>query len=85
LAGYLSPFAKSKNVVLLRNNASAPSGREQIPINLKAMLKGSLSDRPLQSNDILFVPDSSILKALHRGADLAAMAVTYAGTAALIQ
>ena len=84
LAGYLSPYAKSKNVVLLRNNPSAPSGREQIPINLKAMLKGSLSDRPMQNNDILFVPDSSVMKALHRGVDIAAMGVTYAGTAAII-
>jgi len=85
LAGYLGPYAKSKNVVLLRNNPSAPSGREQIPINLKAMLKGSLSDRPMQNNDILFVPDSTMLKALHRSADLAGMVAAYAGTAAIIQ
>ncbi len=81
LAGYLSPFAKSKNVVLLRNNPSAPSGREQIPINLKAMLKGRLSDRPMQNNDILFVPDSTMLKALHRGADVVSMAAAYATVA----
>jgi polysaccharide export outer membrane protein len=85
LAGYLSPFAKSKNVVLLRNNPSAPSGREQIPINLKAMLKGSLSDRPMQNNDILFVPDSTMLRALHRGVDVGTMIVSYAGAAAIIQ
>jgi polysaccharide export outer membrane protein len=85
LAGYLSPFAKSKDVVLLRNNPSVPSGREPIPINLKAMLKGSLSDRPMQNNDILFVPDSTMMKALHRGADLAGAIATYAGAAAIIQ
>jgi polysaccharide export outer membrane protein len=85
LAGYLSPFAKSKNVVLLRNNPSAPSGREQIPIDLKAMLKGSLSDRPMQTNDILFVPDSTMMKALHRGADIVGMAASYATVAAVVQ
>ena len=85
LAGYLGPFAKAKNVVLLRINPSAPSGREPIPINLKAMLRGKISDRPMQNNDILFVPDSSVMRALHRGADIGAMAVTYAGTVAIIQ
>lgn len=85
LAGYLAPFAKSKNVVLLRVDPSAPNGRDQIPINLKAMLRGNVADRPMQNNDILFVPDSAILKALHRGADLAAMSLTYAGSAAIIQ
>ena len=84
LAGYLSAFAKSKNVVLLRDNPSAPRGRELIPINLKAMLKGRLLDRPMQNNDILFVPDNSVLRALHRGADLTAMAATYATVAVVV-
>ena len=84
LAGYLSSYAKSKKVVLLRNNPSAPSGREQIPINLKAMLKGTVADRPMQSNDILFVPDSSTMKVLHRGADLTAMAASYAALSAVM-
>jgi polysaccharide biosynthesis/export protein len=80
LAGYLSPFAKGKKALLLRPDRAAPSGREQIPIDLTAMLKGHASDRPLQSNDILFVPDSTALKALHRSADAA---VTTAGLAVL--
>ena len=85
LAGYLSQFAKSKNVVLLRTDPSAPSGRDQIPINLKAMLKGSAADRPMQNNDILFVPDSTMLRALHRTADVGAMIASYAGAALIIQ
>ncbi len=85
LAGSLGPFAKAKQAVLLRPDTSAPKGREEIPINLKDMLRGNVADRPLQSNDILFVPDSGMMKALHRGADLAAMGVSYAGAAAIIQ
>lgn len=72
LAGYLSPFAKAKKALLLRPDPSARNGREEIPINLAAMLKGEASDRSLQNNDILFVPDSTALKALHRSADVAA-------------
>jgi len=83
LAGYLGQFAKGKNALLLRNDPSAPSGRDLIPLNLKAMLKGNLSDRPMQNNDILFVPDSTMMRALHRTADFAGMAATYAGTAAI--
>lgn len=85
LAGSLGPFAKGKKTVLLRPNPSAPKGHDEIPLDLRAMLKGSGADRPLLANDILFVPDSTMLKALHRTADIAAMAVTYAGTAAIVQ
>jgi hypothetical protein len=48
------------------------------------MLKGDASDRPLQSNDILFIPDSTAMKALHRGADVVAMGVSFAGAAAIM-
>ena len=85
LAGSLGPFAKAKKAVLLRPNTSAPQGREEIAINLQAMLRGNVADRPLQSNDILFVPDSGMMKALHRGADLAGMGISYAGAAAIVQ
>ncbi len=80
LAGYLGPFAKAKKSLLLRPSPSAPGGREEIPINLTAMLKGSLPDRPLENNDILFVPDSTALKALHKSAEVA---VNTAGLAAV--
>jgi len=78
LAGDLKSTAKRKKTMILRPNPSAPSGREEIPIDLHAMLKGNAADRPLQSNDILFVPDSGALKALHRSADIAATTVGYA-------
>ena len=80
LAGYLSGFAKGKKALILRPNSSAPSGRDEIPVNLMAMLKGHAPDKALQSNDILFVPDSTALKALHRAADIA---MTDAGWAAI--
>jgi hypothetical protein len=45
------------------------------------MLKGHAPDKALQSNDILFVPDSTALKALHRSAEIAA---STAGTAVIV-
>jgi polysaccharide export outer membrane protein len=78
LAGYLSPFAKGKKAIILRPDPSAPAGREEIPVDLHAMLKGHAPDKLMQKNDILFVPDSTALKALHRSADLAAQTATFA-------
>jgi polysaccharide biosynthesis/export protein len=85
LSGSLGPFAKAQKAVLLRADPSAPGGRDQISINLRAMLRGTIADRPLLNNDILFVPDSTMLKALHRGADVLAMGVSYAGAVAIVQ
>jgi polysaccharide export outer membrane protein len=83
LAGYLSPFAKGKKALILRPNSSAPSGREEIPVNLMAMLKGRAPDKALQHNDILFVPDSTALKALHRSAEIAATTASVAAVYAI--
>ena len=80
LANYFKSTAKGKKALILRPNSSAPGGRETIPVNLDAMLRGHLPDRPLQNNDILFVPDSTALKALHRSAEVA---VNTAGLAVL--
>jgi polysaccharide biosynthesis/export protein len=74
LAGSLNNFAKSKKAVLLRYDPSAPKGRDEISLDLHAMLRGNIADKSLVKDDILFVPDSTALKALHRGADAAAMA-----------
>jgi polysaccharide export outer membrane protein len=75
LAGSLGPFAKAKRAVLLRPAPSAPGGREEIRVNLTAMMKGMVSDQPMRTNDILFVPDSTALKALHKSADIAATSI----------
>jgi len=78
LAEDLKTTAKRNKAMILRPNSSAPGGREEIPIDLHAMLQGHAPDRPLQSNDILFVPDSAALRALHRAGEAAAVAATYA-------
>jgi len=71
LAGDMKSIAKAKKAMILRPNPSAPAGRDEIPVDLHAMLRGHAPDKPMQSNDILFVPDSTALRALHRSADIA--------------
>jgi protein involved in polysaccharide export with SLBB domain len=78
LAGDLKSTAKAKKAVILRPSASAPGGREEIPVNLYAMLKGHAPDKPLRSNDIMFVPDSNALKALHATAQAVATTAPWA-------
>jgi polysaccharide export outer membrane protein len=78
LAESLKTTAKAKKALIIRQTSSAPRGREEIPVDLHAMLQGRAPDRPLQSNDILFIPDSTAAKALHRAGDVAVVAAGYA-------
>jgi polysaccharide export outer membrane protein len=78
LAEDLKSTAKPKKAMIIRPDPSAPGGREEIPVNLRAMLQGHAPDRPLQDNDILFVPDSTAVKALHRAGEVAVSAAGYA-------
>jgi polysaccharide export outer membrane protein len=72
LAGDLRSTAKAKKALILRPNSSAPGGRDEIPVDIHAMLRGHGPDKPLQSNDFLFVPDGLAIKALHTSANIAA-------------
>ena len=81
LANSLKSTAKGKKALLLRPSPTAVGGRELISVDLNAMLRGRVPDRPMQANDILFVPDSAALKALYKSADVAA---TTAGYAAIV-
>ena len=58
--GTLSTAAKS-SAKLIRTTAN---GREEIPVNLEAILKSKSTDLAMQSNDILFVPGSTTKKVL---------------------
>jgi polysaccharide biosynthesis/export protein len=68
--------ALRSQTVILRNDPQAPDGRRQIPVDLKAILRGKSSDPVLQAEDILFVPDSSGKRAFHRGIDSVLQAAT---------
>ena len=70
LAGGTTNSAKMKNAVILRKN-SATGNRDQVPVDLSKVMHLKTQDVQLQANDILFVPDSNGLKALHRAGDVA--------------
>lgn len=67
LAHGLTTFAKADSAVIMRTNPN--TGQKQtIPVRLKLIEKRRASDVPLESNDILYVPDSKGKKALAIGA-----------------
>jgi polysaccharide export outer membrane protein len=59
--------AQRDKSLIIRKDSQSPEGRAQIPVDLKKILRGQSPDPSLQAEDILFVPDSSGKRALHRG------------------
>ena len=55
MAGGLDRFANQKNIAILRPKPGA-TDREEILVDVKAMLTGKGKDVPLLANDVLFVP-----------------------------
>jgi polysaccharide export outer membrane protein len=70
LAGGFDRFADQKKIEILRPKAGS-SDREQILVDVKAMLAAKAKDVPLQANDILFVPTSGKKAATVRGIETA--------------
>lgn len=68
--------AQKSQTVIIRNDAQAPEGRKQIPLDLKAILRGKNPDPILQAEDILFIPDSSAKRAFNRGLESVVQAAT---------
>jgi polysaccharide export outer membrane protein len=69
LAGGTTNTAKTKNAVILRKNPDTGK-RDQVPVDLNKVLHLKTQDVQMQANDILFVPDSNGLRALHRAGDV---------------
>ena len=81
LAGGTTNTAKMKNAVILRKNPDTGK-RDQVPVDLNKVMHLKSEDVQLQANDILFVPDSNGLKALHRAGDVALTLTTGVGIVA---
>jgi hypothetical protein len=56
--------------VIMRNNP-ATGQRDVIPVRIKQIEKQKTEDVTMKSNDILYIPDSTGLKVLARGAEAA--------------
>ena len=65
-AQVLSPTSAKGQARIFRNEEQT-GARLEIPVDLKKVLSGKLPDPPLQSRDILLVPNSTGRSALYRG------------------
>jgi polysaccharide biosynthesis/export protein len=70
LAHGMTVFAKGDSAVIMRMNP-ATGNRDQIPVHISAIEKHKTDDVLMNSNDILYVPDSKGLKVLAKGAEAA--------------
>lgn len=70
MAHGLNSFAKADSAMIMRNNP-VTGKRDQIPVQVKRMQNHKAEDVPLQSNDILYVPDSRGKRAMARGTEAA--------------
>jgi len=77
LAEDLKSTARRDRTVVIRSDPNAPGGHHQTPLDLKKILAGKSPDPLLDANDILFVPDSQGVKALHHGLEAALQAATW--------
>lgn len=67
--GFKSTASPGRAVIVRRSNDG--KARQVIPVNLGRMMTGKLADRPLEGNDILFIPESSFKKGMTKLADAA--------------
>lgn len=67
MAGDVTSVARKRHITILRMDPAAPEGkRQEIPVNIKAMLNGQIADLRLQFDDILYVPESGGLKTMRQ-------------------
>lgn len=76
LAEDLKPTAIRNKSMIVRGNQEHGQTRQEIPVNLDKVLAGTTPDPRLESNDILFVPDSTAKRALRRSAEAAVQIAT---------
>jgi polysaccharide biosynthesis/export protein len=73
LAHGLTGFAKGDRAVIMRNNA-ATGQKDMIPVHINKIENRKADDIAMQSNDILYIPDSFGLKVLAKGSEAALQA-----------
>lgn len=70
LAHGLTGFAKGDQAVIMRKN-TATGQNDMIPVQIKKIENRKADDMAMQSNDILYIPDSLGLKILAKGGEAA--------------
>jgi polysaccharide export outer membrane protein len=68
--------AKLGSAIIVRKSTNE-TGREEIPVDLKKLMKGEAKDPVMMANDILYVPQSGVKQGLKRMGDAAQAAAGY--------
>lgn len=76
LAEDLKPTAIPNKAVIIHPDSKASGAQKESPVKLKDILAGRASDRPLEADEILFVPDSTGQRAMRRAAEAAVQITT---------
>lgn len=85
MAGDTTSVAKRKHIIILRMDPAAAEGkRQEIPVNIKAMLAGHMADMKLRTEDILYVPESAGLKVIRQAVGTGVGAGTAIATGMII-
>jgi polysaccharide export outer membrane protein len=74
MAQGLTSVAASDRSIIIRRSASRQE-RQEIPINVAKLMSGNVGDQLLEPNDIVFVPESSTKKSLHKMSEIAVQAL----------
>jgi protein involved in polysaccharide export with SLBB domain len=64
LAGNFTHEAKPAKAVIIRQAPDAPSGRQEVRVDLKKVLSNRAPDPQVLASDILYVPESGVKKTL---------------------
>ena len=76
LAEDLKPTAATSKAMVIRRNPFSPNGAQQFDVNLDKIRSNKAPDMPMMADDVLFVPDSSAKKFMHRAGEAAVQAAT---------
>jgi polysaccharide export outer membrane protein len=78
-----TPTASLGKTIIIRQSSSAAE-RQEIPIDLKKVMRGKDKDQVLEANDILFIPQSGLKAAGRRLGDVGAQAASNVAGYALV-
>src|ERR1700675_1540176 len=68
LAEGLTPTSAKSRTRIIRTNEDTGE-RAELPVDLGKIMDGKAADRPLNSSDIVFVPNSAVRAALYKGTE----------------
>lgn len=77
------PNASLGKTIIIRQSTSS-SERQEIPVDLKKVMRGKVSDQVLEANDILFVPQSGLKAGARRLGQMGTQAAVGAASYAII-